>query len=107
MQYIIKSNLYNPTFTLTNCDGSPMDLSTSTLKFILKADKNDLDDSALLRAEYTNSDTNIVQFEFNATQTANLPSGKAIGALKIYRDGDKNEEIWSDEYTITEGVFND
>lgn len=106
MQYIIKSNLYNPTFTLTNCDGSPMDLSTSTIKFILKADKNDLDASALLKAEYINSDTNIVQFEFDSTQTANLPSGRAVGALKIYRSDNKNEEIWSDEYMITEGVFN-
>ena len=106
MQHIVKNNLYNPTFTLTNCDGSALDLSKSTVKFILKSDKSDNDDSALLRGEYVNLDTNTFQFEFTATQTSGLPIGKAIGALKIYRDGDKNEEIWSDEYIITEGVFN-
>lgn len=107
MQHIVRSNLYNPTFTLTNCDGTPVDLSTSTVRFILKRDKNDLDDSALLVGEYVNSDTNIVQFEFDANETRNIPLGKCIGALKIYRADNKNEEVWSEEYTVTEGVFND
>lgn len=107
MQHIVRSNLYNPTFALTNCDGTPIDLSTSTVRFILKRDKNDLDDSALLVGEYVNSDTNIVQFEFDANETKNLPLGRCIGALKIYRADNKNEEVWSEEYTVTEGVFND
>ena len=107
MQYIVRNNLYNPTFTLTNCDGSNVDLSTSTVKFILKSNKTDSDSSALLVGEYVNSDTNIVQFEFDANETRNLPVGRCIGALKRYRADNKNEEVWSEEYTVTEGVFND
>ena len=107
MQHITIHNLYNPTFTLENCDGTAMDLSSATVKFILKRNKTDLDAQALLSGEYVNPDTNILQYEFSATDTANLEEGTAIGALKIYRTDAKDEEIWSDEYTIEKGVFND
>lgn len=106
MQHITIHNLYNPTFVLENCDGTPMDLSSATVKFILKRNKTDLDSLALLSGEYVNPDTNILQYEFSATDTANLEEGTAIGALKIYRTDAKDEEIWSDEYTIEKGVFN-
>lgn len=107
MQHIIIHNLYNPTFTLENCDGSAMDLSSATVKFILKRNKTDTDAQALLTGEYVNSTTNILQFEFDAVDTANLAEGPAIGALKIYRADDKDEEIWSDEYSIEKGVFDE
>lgn len=107
MQHIVINNLYNPTFTFTNCDGSPVDLSGSTIKFILKRRKTDDDSAALLTKEYVNPETNIIQFEFSAPETSLLSAGEAIGAIKIYREGDKNEEVWIDEYTIEEGVFND
>jgi hypothetical protein len=106
MQHIVIHNLYNPTFTLENCDGSPMDLSTSTVKFILKREKNVPDEQALLSGEYVNPTTNILQYEFDAVETGTLVEGTAIGALKIYRAGDKDEEVWSDEYIIGKGVFN-
>lgn len=107
MQHIVISNLYNPTFTFTECDGSACDLSGATVKFILKRTKDDSDSSALLSKEYVNPTTNILQFEFSAVETSYLTKGQAIGAIKIYRDDNKNEEVWSDEYTIEEGVFND
>ena len=107
MQHITIHNLYKIGFTLENCDGSAMDLSTSTVKFILKKNKSDSDAQALLSADYVNSTTNILQYEFSAVETATLPEGTAIGALKIYRTDDKDEEIWSDEYTIEKGVFNE
>lgn len=107
MQHIVIHNLYNPTFTLENCDGTPMDLSTSTVKFILKKNKTDSDAQAILTGEYVNPDTNILQFEFSAIQTGNLTQGTAIGALKIYRTDNKDEEVWSDEYTIEKGVFDE
>ena len=106
MQHIVINNLYAPTFTFTECDGSASDLSTSTVKFILKRNKSDNDSASLLEQEYVNPDTNILQFEFTATETGTLTAGEAIGAVKIYRTGDKNEEVWSDEYVIEEGVFN-
>lgn len=107
MQHIVINNLYNPTFTLTNCDGSAVDLSGSTVKFMVKRSKDDLDSSALLAKEYVNPTTNILQFEFSADETSLLAKGQAVGALKIYRVDNRNEEVWSDEYTIEEGVFND
>ena len=107
MQHITIHNLYKIGFTLENCDGTPMDLSTSTVKFILKKNKTDSDAQALLSAEYINSDTNILQFEFSAVSTAVLTEGTAVGALKIYRTDDKDEEIWSDEYRIERGVFDE
>lgn len=107
MQHIVIHNLYNPTFTLENCDGTAMDLSNATVRFILKKNKTDSDAQALLSGEYENPNTNILQFEFSAIETASLPEGTAIGALKIYRTDDKDEEVWSDEYTIEKGVFNE
>ena len=107
MQHITIHNLYKIGFTLENCDGSAMDLSSCTVKFILKTNKDDSDDSAFLSAEYENPNTNIVDFEFSAVDTALLQEGNAIGALKIYRSDDKDEEVWSDEYLIEKGVFNE
>lgn len=107
MQHITKRNLYTLEVELTNCDGSAVDLSTSTVKFILKRKKSDSDSQALLSYEYTNPSTNSLLFEFDAVQTGNLEVGDAIGAIKIYRANDKDEELWSDEYIIEEGVFNE
>ena len=107
MQHITIHNLYNPTFELQNCDGSAMDLSEATVKFVLKRNKTDADASALLSGEYVNPTTNILQYEFSAIDTATLPEGQAIGALKIYRTDNKDEEVWSDEYTIEKGVFDE
>lgn len=107
MQHITKKCLYPLEVELTNCDGTPVDLSTSTVKFILKKKKSDSDSQALLSFEYENPSTNNLLFEFDATQTGSLETGDAIGAIKIYRANDKDEEIWSDEYIIEEGVFNE
>lgn len=107
MQHITKNCLYSLEVELINCDGSAVDLSTSTVKYILKKNKTDNDSQALLSYEYENSDTNNLLFEFDATQTGALESGTAIGAIKIYRTGHKDEEVWVDEYTIEEGVFNE
>lgn len=107
MQHITKKCLYSLEVELNNCDGTPLDLSTSTVKYILKRKKSDSDSQALLSYEYQNPSTNNLLFEFDATQTGNLEVGDAIGALKIYRANDKDEEIWSDEYVIEEGVFNE
>lgn len=107
MQHITIHNLYKIGFTLENCDGSAMDLSSATVKFILKKTKEDDDENALLAGEYENPDTNIIDFEFSALDTATLSVGSAIGALKIYRADNKDEEIWSDEYVIEKGVFDE
>lgn len=107
MQHITIHNLYNPTFIIENCDGSPVDLSDVTIRYILKKNKTDADANALLSGEYINPDTNILQFEFSALETATLPEGTAIGALKAYRADNRDEELWSEEYQIEKGVFDE
>lgn len=107
MQHITKKCLYSLEVELTNCDGTAVDLSTSTVKYILKRNKSDNDSQALLSYEYENPDTNILDFDFDATQTAGLVAGNAISAIKIYRANNKDEEVWSDECVIEEGVFNE
>lgn len=107
MEYITLANEKNFTFELTNCDGSPVDLSTSTVKFILKENKLDDDARAILSGEYINSDTNIISFQFDAEQTKRLTEGKHYAALKIFREGNLNEEVWNDDVKVVRGTFND
>jgi hypothetical protein len=107
MQYIRKANYSTFTFELTKADGSPVDLSNKTIKFIVKKEKSDDDDMAILSQSYENSETNIVMFQFDATQTANLAEGKYYMAVKVYTDTNMNDEVWNDDCKVTRGVFND
>lgn len=107
MQHITTHCRYSLEVELLNCDGSAVDLSTSTVKYILKRNKSDNDSQALLAYTYTNPTTNNLLFEFDSTETAPLTPGNAISAIKVYRTGNKDDEIWSDECVIEEGVFNE
>jgi hypothetical protein len=107
MQYIRKSNYASFTFELTNSDGSPLDLSNKTARFILKKEKTDEDQTAVLSQEIVNSDTNIVSFQFDATKTAPLIEGQYYAALKIYTETNMNDEVWNDDCKVVRGVFND
>ena len=106
MQYIRKSNYCSFTFELTNCDGSPVDLSNKTVKFIVK-NKGANDERPQLSSEIKNSDTNIVKFQFDATQTANIPNGDYVMAVKIYTETNMNDEVWNDDCRVVSGVFDD
>lgn len=107
MQYIRKANKASFTFELTNCDGSAVDLSESTLKFIVKKNKIDQDSSAILSAQSVNSETNIVSFEFTAEQTATLTEGDYFVAIKIVKDNHMDDEVWNDNLKVVREVFND
>lgn len=107
MQYIRIANKATFEFELTECDGTPVDLSTSTMKFIVKKSKTDDDSSALLSGEIINSETNNIMFEFDATETATLTEGKGFCALKQFKSDNMNDEVWSDNITITKEVFSD
>lgn len=106
MIYIRKANKFSLTFELTNCDGSQYDLSDSTLKFIVKRNKDDQDTMAVLSSEVVNSDTNIVTFQFDATQT-NLDIGNYVVAIKEFKDNNLNSELWNDNLQVVKEVFND
>lgn len=105
MQYIRKSNKFSLTFEITNCDGSQYDLSQSTLKFIVKKSKEDPDETAVLSSEVVNSDTNIITFQFDATQT-NIDVGDYVGAIKEFKANNLNSELWNDNIQVVKEVFN-
>ena len=107
MQYIRIANQASFTFELTNCDGSPVDLSSSTLKFIVKKNKTDEDTNYILFSQVENSDTNIVSFEFTAEETASLLEGEYYIAIKIVKENHMDDEVWNDKLKIVREVFND
>lgn len=107
MQYIRKANKASFTFELTNCDGTPVDLSESTLKFIVKKNKIDEDSSAILSSQVENSDTNIVTFQFTSEDTALLTEGDYFVAIKIVKENHMDDEVWNDNLKVVREVFND
>lgn len=107
MQYIRIANKASFTFELTNCDGSPVDLSEATLKFIVKRNKIDEDSAAILASQVDNSETNIVSFEFTSEDTAALTEGNYFVAIKIVKDNHMDDEVWNDNLKVVREVFND
>ena len=107
MQYIRKSNKATFTFELTNCDGTPVDLSETVAKFIVKQNKADADSSAVLSAQIENSDTNILYFGFNAQQTDPITEGDYFVALKLVKDDHMDDEVWNDNLKVVREVFSD
>lgn len=107
MEHIRISNKKSFEFELTECDGSPVDLSEATVKFIVKKSKDDPDTSAILAKEIVNSETNNIMYQFDATETANLQEGKYVAALKIFKENNLNDEVWSDYVQIVKEVFSD
>lgn len=106
MQYIQVKQYNSFTFTLTNCDGTPVDLSSATVKFIVKKTRNTPDTDAILTSQLVNPNTNILMFEFDATET-NIAEGQYVMGLKIFKANDKNEEVFSDDVKVVKGVFNE
>ena len=106
MRYIQIKQYNSFTFTLENCDGTPVDLSAATAKFIVKKSRNTPDTDAVLSGQIVNSDTNIIMYEFDATET-DIQEGTYVGALKIFKADDKNDEVWSDDFKAVKGVFNE
>lgn len=107
MQYIRIANEASFTFELTNCDGSPVDLSSATLKFVVKKNKIDDDQDAVLSDESVNSDSNIVSFQFTSQQTAGLSEGNYFVAIKIVKANHMDDEVWNDKLKVVREVFND
>ena len=107
MQYIRKANYATFTFEITLADGTPDDFSEASLKFIVKKNKTDADESAVLLDVINFPDTNIVSFQFDADQTSGLEEGVYYSALKVFKANSLNYEIWSDKLTVKRETFND
>lgn len=109
MKHVNQNNLFTQTLELYQEDNrTPLDCSNATFVFMIKKDRSDPDDQAVLPPiTYEKPDTNILCFEYTAPQMNLLDPGVYIMALKIYREDDMNEELWIDQLTIEKGVFHD
>lgn len=87
---------------------TPMDLSNRTVKAIVKKNKDDADESAVLPIKtYSNLDVNYIIPTYTASQTQVLKEGNYYFAIKIYTVDGLDRELYNDVLTVTKGVFNE
>lgn len=87
---------------------TPMDLSDRTIKVIIKKNKDDADENAVLPAiTYENLDTNFIIPTYTATQTKGVREGNYYFGIKLYTVDGLDRELYNDVLTVTKGVFND
>ena len=96
-------------FSFYEADRStPMDLSSRTVKVIIKKNKDDADENAVLPAQtFQNIDVNYIVPTYTATQTQSLKEGDYYFGIKIYTADDIDRELFNDVLTVSKGVFND
>lgn len=107
MQYIKKKEYNSFMFSVTNSDGTDYDFSASTVKFIVKKGEEYEDNTAVLSAAIDNSPTCNLMFDFKANETADIPVGEYIMAIKEFKAGGVNRELWSDKCKVVKGVFDE
>lgn len=96
-------------FSFYEADRStPMDLSNRTVKAIIKKNKDDADENAVLPVQtFQNIDVNYIVPTYTATQTQSLKEGDYYFGIKIYTADDIDRELYNDVLTVSKGVFND
>lgn len=77
-------------------DGTLMNFQDSTVKFIVKKDKNEPDDTAIVLKTYTPSEsTTEIQIDLSETDT-NVTPGAYLYGVRVLKDGSQ----------VTEGMGN-
>jgi len=96
-------------FSFYEADRStPMDLSSRTVKVIIKKNKDDADENAVLSIKtYDNISDNFIVPTYTATETKPLKEGDYYFGIKIYTADDIDRELYNDVLTVSKGVFND
>lgn len=96
-------------FTFYEADRStPLDLSERTVKVIIKKNKDDADENAVLPAlTYENLTKNYIVPTYTATQTKGLREGNYYFGIKLYTVDDLDRELYNDVLVVDKGVFND
>lgn len=90
-------------FEITKDDLTPIELGgISRVRFVIKS-KGAM--TNIIDKEILTPESNIVMFQLDSTETANIPVGKYIGAVKIYRYNNMDAEIWNDEFNVINGVI--
>jgi len=103
MQTITRNCGETFTFEITKDDLTPIELAgISRVRFVIKS-KGAM--TNIIDKEILTPESNIVMFQLDSTETANIPVGKYIGAVKIYRDNNMDAEIWNDEFNVINGVI--
>ena len=96
-------------FSFIEADRStPIDLSSRTVKVIIKKNKDDADESPVLPVKtFQNIDVNYIVPTYTATETKDLKEGNYYFGIKIYTLDDLDRELYNDVLTVSKGVFND
>ena len=103
MQTITRNCGETFTFEITKDDLTPIELAGITrIRFVIKAKNSNTN---VIDKEILNPESNIVMFQLDSTETNSIPVGRYIGAVKIYRDNNMDDEIWNDEFNVINGVI--
>lgn len=96
-------------FSFFEADRStPMDLSSRTVKVIIKKNKDDADENAVLPVKtFQNINVNYIVPTYTATEIKNVKEGNYYFGIKIYTLDDLDRELYNDVLTVSKGVFND
>lgn len=87
---------------------TPMTLTQRTVKVLIKKNKDDADESAILPIRtFQNVNVNYIIPTYSADETRQLKEGDYYFAIKIYTLDGLDREIYNDVLTIDKGVFND
>jgi leucyl aminopeptidase len=109
MLKMIIGSAWGHKFSFYEADRStPMDLSNRTVKVLIKKNKDDADENAVLPImTYQNISENYITPTYTATQTQSIKEGDYYFGIKIYTADDLDRELYNDVLTVSKGVFND
>lgn len=97
-----KFSLFEPDRT------TPMTLTHRTIKVIIKKNKDDADESAILPIRtWQNIPVNYIIPTYDAEETRKLREGKYYFAIKIFTADGLDRELYNDILTVNKGVFNE
>lgn len=85
--------------------GQQVDLSYVTAKIMVKKSVYDSDRKAVITKEIVHPQSNLLYFELEAKDTANLAAGKYSLALKLFYDNGPEVLLREDMLLIQKGVF--
>lgn len=87
---------------------TPMTLSHRTVKVLIKKNKDDADESAVLPIRtWQNIPVNYIIPTYDADETRKLKEGNYYFAIKIFTADGLDRELYNDILTINKGVFNE
>lgn len=85
--------------------GEAVDLSRVTAKIMVKRSAYDPDDEAVIVKEIVHPESNLLYFQIEAEETADLPAGKYPIAFKLFYDSGLKLVLREDTLLISKGVF--